>query len=141
MGPVFPTTVALVGDVFPRMTGTAIGVAITSGWIGLAVSSRVIGLIASGDPGRLRKALLVLPGMSLVMVAVKNIARRLGDDISEAKPILDSRLPDGSPDYSDPDFCPVLWRGQGADGSGHHALEVGHVSLSLGPAAPRNRPP
>jgi pilus assembly protein CpaF len=28
--------------------------------------------------------------------AVKNIARRLGDDISEAKPILDSRLPDGS---------------------------------------------
>ena len=30
------------------------------------------------------------------MVAVKNIARRLGDDISEEKPILDSRLPDGS---------------------------------------------
>jgi pilus assembly protein CpaF len=27
---------------------------------------------------------------------VKNIARRLGNDISEAKPILDSRLPDGS---------------------------------------------
>ncbi len=31
-----------------------------------------------------------------LMVAVKNIARRLGDDISELKPILDSRLPDGS---------------------------------------------
>jgi pilus assembly protein CpaF len=31
-----------------------------------------------------------------LLVAVKNIARRLGDDISEAKPILDSRLPDGS---------------------------------------------
>ena len=31
-----------------------------------------------------------------LVVAVKNIARRLGDDISEAKPILDSRLPDGS---------------------------------------------
>jgi pilus assembly protein CpaF len=29
-------------------------------------------------------------------VAVKNIARRLGDDISEEKPILDSRMPDGS---------------------------------------------
>jgi len=29
-------------------------------------------------------------------VAVRNIARRLGDDISEQKPILDSRLPDGS---------------------------------------------
>lgn len=29
-------------------------------------------------------------------VAVKNIARALADDVSEAKPILDSRLPDGS---------------------------------------------
>src|SRR3989442_10643285 len=41
-----------------------------------------------------------VPGVSLgekaLIVAVKNIARRLGDDISEAKPILDSRLPDGS---------------------------------------------
>ncbi len=35
-------------------------------------------------------------GEKSLMVAVKNIARRLGDDISEAKPILDSRLPDGS---------------------------------------------
>jgi pilus assembly protein CpaF len=31
-----------------------------------------------------------------LIVAVKNIARRLGDDISDDKPILDSRLPDGS---------------------------------------------
>ena len=31
-----------------------------------------------------------------LLVAVKNIARRLGDDLSETKPILDSRLPDGS---------------------------------------------
>jgi pilus assembly protein CpaF len=35
-------------------------------------------------------------GERALMVAVKNIARRLGDDLSEAKPILDSRLPDGS---------------------------------------------
>jgi pilus assembly protein CpaF len=44
--------------------------------------------------------LLAVPDVKLtaasLMVAVKNIARRLGDDISEAKPILDSRLPDGS---------------------------------------------
>ncbi len=41
-----------------------------------------------------------VPGVRLtsesLIVAVKNIARRLGDDISDAKPILDSRLPDGS---------------------------------------------
>jgi len=41
-----------------------------------------------------------VPGVSLgekaLIVAVKNIARRLGDDVSDAKPILDSRLPDGS---------------------------------------------
>lgn len=35
-------------------------------------------------------------GEKALLVAVKNIARRLGSDISEAKPILDSRLPDGS---------------------------------------------
>src|SRR6202171_1681196 len=29
-------------------------------------------------------------------VAVKNIARALGDDVSDEQPILDSRLPDGS---------------------------------------------
>src|SRR5258708_991871 len=44
--------------------------------------------------------LQAVPGVKLtaesLMVAVKNIARRLGDDISEGKPILDSRLPDGS---------------------------------------------
>ena len=44
--------------------------------------------------------LQAVPGVKLtsesLTVAVKNIARRLGDDISEAKPILDSRLPDGS---------------------------------------------
>jgi fucose permease len=75
MAPVFPTTVALIGDVFPRMTGTAIGIAITSSWIGLAVSSRVIGSIAAGDPARLKKALLVLPGMSVLMIGV-NLALR-----------------------------------------------------------------
>src|SRR5258708_110014 len=44
--------------------------------------------------------LQAVPGVKLtpesLIVAVKNIARRLGDDISEVKPILDSRLPDGS---------------------------------------------
>ena len=33
---------------------------------------------------------------AICSVAVKNIARALGDDVSEEKPILDSRLPDGS---------------------------------------------
>lgn len=75
MAPVFPTTIALIGDLFPRLTGTAIGIAITSSWIGLAVSSRIIGSIAAGDPRRLKKALLVLPGMSVLMIAV-NLALR-----------------------------------------------------------------
>jgi fucose permease len=70
MSPVFPTTLAIVGDRFPRMTGTAMGIVITFGWIGLAVSSRIIGSIAGGDPKRLKKALLVLPGAAIVMIAV-----------------------------------------------------------------------
>jgi pilus assembly protein CpaF len=46
--------------------------------------------------GLLQQVSGVSLGERALMVAVKNIARRLGDDISEAKPILDSRLPDGS---------------------------------------------
>jgi len=70
MAPVFPTTLAIVGDRFPRMTGTAMGIVITSGWIGLAVSSRIIGSIGGGDPKRLKKALLVLPVSAIIMIAV-----------------------------------------------------------------------
>jgi fucose permease len=70
MAPVFPTTLAIVGDVFPRMTGTAIGFVITCGWTGLAVSSRMIGAIAGGDPLRLKKALLVIPASAVLMVGL-----------------------------------------------------------------------
>ncbi len=70
MAPVFPTTLAIVGDAFPRMTGTAIGVVITCGWTGLAVSSRIIGMIAGGDAARLKKALMVIPAASVIMVGL-----------------------------------------------------------------------
>lgn len=75
MAPVFPTTLAIVGDAFPRMSSTAIGIVITCGWIGLAISSRIIGAIAGSDAGRLKKALLVIPGFSIIMVGV-NLAIR-----------------------------------------------------------------
>lgn len=70
MAPVFPTTLAMVGDAFPRMTSTALGVVITLGWCGLAVSSRIIGAIGGGDPKRLKKALLLIPAASALMVVV-----------------------------------------------------------------------
>jgi pilus assembly protein CpaF len=45
-------------------------------------------------------AMLEVPGVTLseksLQVAIRNIARLLGDDISDDKPILDARLPDGS---------------------------------------------
>lgn len=48
-----------------------------------------------------RRGLLeAVPGVSIeektLQIAVKNIARRLGDEISDERPLLDSRLPDGS---------------------------------------------
>ena len=73
MAPVFPTTLAITGAAFPRMTGTALGFVITCGWIGLAVSSRIIGAIAGGEPLRLKKALLLFP-VSAVLMVVLNIA-------------------------------------------------------------------
>ena len=70
MAPVFPTTLALVGNAFPRMSGTAIGFVITCGWAGLAVSSRLIGAIAGDDPARLKRALLLIPGAAVLMIGV-----------------------------------------------------------------------
>jgi fucose permease len=79
MAPVFPTTLAIVGDAFPRMSGTAIGFVITCGWTGLAVSSRIIGAIAGGDPRRLKKALMVIPASAVLMIgldlAIQNALR------------------------------------------------------------------
>jgi len=70
MAPVFPTTLAIVGGAFPRMSGTAIGLVITCGWAGLAISSRLIGAIAGGDPLRLKKALLIIPGFAVAMIGL-----------------------------------------------------------------------
>ncbi len=75
MAPVFPTALAITGTAFPQMTGTAIGFVVTCGWAGLAVSSRIIGAIAGGDPLRLKKALLLIPAFSVLMI-VLNLAIR-----------------------------------------------------------------
>lgn len=46
--------------------------------------------------GELRSVAEVTISEKSLQVAVRNIARVLGDDISEEKPLLDARLPDGS---------------------------------------------
>jgi fucose permease len=70
MAPVFPTTLAMVGGAFPKATGTAMGIVITSGWIGYAISSPIIGAIAGDDPKRLQTALLLFPAASVLMIFV-----------------------------------------------------------------------
>src|SRR6266480_2519028 len=46
--------------------------------------------------GRLETVANVTVREQNLKVAVRNLARALGDDISEEQPLLDSRLPDGS---------------------------------------------
>ncbi|MBI2684787.1 MAG: MFS transporter [Acidobacteria bacterium] len=75
MAPVFPTTLGMVGDAFPRGTATAMGFVITFGWVGLAVSSRVIGALGGNDPKRLGTALMVLPAVSALMVVIMLVIR------------------------------------------------------------------
>jgi fucose permease len=75
MAPVFPTTLAMVGNAFRKRTATAMGIVITCGWIGLVVSSPIIGAIAGDDPKRLQTALLILPVFSVIMVVVNLILR------------------------------------------------------------------
>ncbi len=75
MAPVFPTTLAMVGDVFVKATATAMGLVITFGWIGLTVSSPIIGGIAGDDPKGLRTGLLVLPLFSVAMIVINLMLR------------------------------------------------------------------
>jgi fucose permease len=70
MAPVFPTTLAMVADAFPRGTATAMGIVITCGWLGLVVSSPIIGAVAGKDNANLGTALLLLPAFSVAMVLV-----------------------------------------------------------------------
>lgn len=72
MAPVYPTTLGYVSDAFKAAgtEATALGIAITAGWAGIVASSPIIGGIAGDDPKRLKKALLLLPAASIIMVVV-----------------------------------------------------------------------
>ena len=67
MAPVFPTTLGVTGDCFPRGTATAMGIVITAGWVGILVSSPIIGSIAGTDASQYRTALLILPAGAVIM--------------------------------------------------------------------------
>jgi fucose permease len=73
MAPMFPTTLAIVGDVFPKMTATAMGIVITCGWIGLAVSSPIIGEVANRSS--LQTGLLLLPAFSVALILTNLVLR------------------------------------------------------------------
>lgn len=73
MAPVFPTVNSMASEAFPKVQATAMGLCQTFGWTGLAVSSGIIGAIAGGDPKRLKKALLILPLFS-VLIVLANLA-------------------------------------------------------------------
>ncbi len=75
MAPVFPTTLAIAQDAFPRGTATALGIVITFGWVGLVVSSPIIGSVSAGST--LHRALLLLPFFSLVMIVTNLVLRAL----------------------------------------------------------------
>ncbi len=73
MAPMFPTILGVVGNIFTRMTATAMGIVITSGWIGLVVSSPIIGWVANRST--LGTALMLLPIMSVIMIVVNFLLR------------------------------------------------------------------
>jgi FHS family L-fucose permease-like MFS transporter len=70
MAPVFPTTLAVLANIFQQGTATAIGFTITCGFTGLTVSSPIIGWLSGTDPGGLRTALMVLPIFSIMIVGI-----------------------------------------------------------------------
>ncbi len=70
MAPVFPTALSIVGGRFTTATATAIGVAVTCGWLGLVASSPIIGGVAGSEATGLKKGLLLLPAAGALMFLV-----------------------------------------------------------------------
>lgn len=70
MAPVFPTALSVVGAKFTTSTATAIGIAVTCGWLGLVTSSPIIGSVSGGEATGLKKALLLLPATGALMFLV-----------------------------------------------------------------------
>jgi fucose permease len=86
MAPVFPTTVAIVGDLFKEGSATAIGFTITCGFSGLVVSSPLNGWLAGPDPIGLGRGLLLLPTFSLALLVVNLIIRNKRAALLAASP-------------------------------------------------------
>ena len=84
MAPMFPTTLGVCGNLFTKMTATAMGIVITSGWVGLTLSSYVIGFAA--DRSSLGSALLLLPVMSVALIGINLALRRHVEGSGSADP-------------------------------------------------------
>jgi hypothetical protein len=70
MAPVFPTTLAVLANIFQQGTATAMGFTITCGFTGLTVSSPIIGWLSGTDPRGLEMGLMVLPVFSILIVGI-----------------------------------------------------------------------
>ena len=75
MAPVFPTTIALVANLFKHGAATAIGFTITCGFTGLVISSPIIGWLSGTDPKGLGTGLMILPVCSALMVGLYLVLR------------------------------------------------------------------
>lgn len=80
MAPLFPTTIAVVGNTFKQGTATAIGFMITCGFSGLTLSSPLIGWLSGSDPKGLGTGLLVLPVFSVLIVGI-NLTLRMRPEL------------------------------------------------------------
>jgi ectoine hydroxylase-related dioxygenase (phytanoyl-CoA dioxygenase family) len=56
--------------------------------------------------------------------AYRPFALNTGEILAYNHDVLVRRLPDGRPDYADPDFCPVLWRNPTDSANGHDPQEA-----------------
>jgi fucose permease len=70
MASMFPALLAMTGDQFPRMTGTALGLVLTCGWAGSAASAKLIGGLAGPTPAGIKRGLLILPAFSAMLLVM-----------------------------------------------------------------------
>lgn len=85
MASIFPTALGIVSSRFPTASGTALGLAITGGWLGSVVLSPTFGWVAERTD--FSQAYLVIVGSAAIMVVTAVILRRQSRGGRQAAPV------------------------------------------------------
>jgi fucose permease len=100
LAPIYPTTLGVVSARFADRSGTALGLAITCGWLGAVVISPSLGFVAQRSDFRTAYALVVLAAAAMAVVASVVARQARGAPAARAAEAPSAAMPDREPTFA-----------------------------------------